>query len=128
MHERCPQGRFVAVGTISGWRFRINTRGVATVVAEDGATVYGVVWSLSKSDEQKLDRYEGVRQGVYSKRMVEVRLCDGSNREAFLYVAEATEPDVAKPGYIERIMVAAQSHNFPTWYIEEIQQWLTTKD
>lgn len=64
MRKRCPEAELVSVGTISGWRFRINAHGVATIVPEDESTVWGVVWRLSKRDEQNLDYYEGVDMGL----------------------------------------------------------------
>jgi gamma-glutamylcyclotransferase (GGCT)/AIG2-like uncharacterized protein YtfP len=83
MRRRCPDANCVGVGMIPGWKFRINTRGVATIVPDDESTVYGIVWSLSKADEQSLDRYEGVSLGLYSKAPTEARLKDGAASRHF---------------------------------------------
>ena len=126
MRQRCPDVEFVSVGTISGWRFRINTRGVATIVPEDGSTVHGVVWRISKADEQTLDRYEGVSGGLYTKSTAEVRLGNGARLQAFLYLAQDHQAGTARPGYMEGIVAAALSNRFPSEYVEELRTWCST--
>jgi gamma-glutamylcyclotransferase (GGCT)/AIG2-like uncharacterized protein YtfP len=126
MLKRCPEAELISVATISGWRFRINTRGVATIVPEDESTVYGIVWRLSKGDEQNLDYYEGVGMGLYAKRTMEVRLADGRSLEAFLYLATDTQPGTARPGYMDAIVAAAISNNFPSSYVQELRAWWAT--
>lgn len=126
MRKRCPGAELVSVGTISGWRFRINTRGVATIVPQDESTVYGIVWRLSKADEQTLDRYEGVGRGLYAKRTMEVRLGDGRRLKPFLYLAKDTQPGTARPGYMHGIVAAAISNGFPSSYVQELRTWSTT--
>lgn len=126
MRKRCPRAEPVSVGAIWGWRFRINTRGVATIVPEDQSVVYGVVWRLSKLDEQTLDRYEGVKKGLYAKRTMEVRLADGRRLKAFLYSAKDTQRGTARPGYMDAIVAAAIDNNLPSSYVQELRAWLTT--
>lgn len=126
MRQRCPEADLVSIGTISRWRFRINTRGVATIVPEDESTVYGIIWRLSQVDEQNLDGYEGVEEGLYAKRTMEVRLGDGRRLKAFLYLAKDTEPGTARPGYMGGIVKAAISNNFPSSYVQELRTWSTT--
>jgi cation transport regulator ChaC len=128
MSKRCPEAEFVSVGTISGWRFQINTRGVATIIPESGSTVYGIVWCLSEADERSLDSYEGVRNGLYTKRTMEVRLSDGQSVKAFAYVAKDSQPGTARPGYMRIILSAARSNAFPSSYIQELQRWCTTDE
>lgn len=125
MRQRCPHADFVSVGTISDWRFRINSRGVATIVPEDESAVHGIVWRISKADEQTLDRYEGVGIGIglYTKTTVEVRLRDGARFQAFLYLAQDHHPGPARPGYMDGIVAAALSNGFPSEYVEELRTW-----
>lgn len=126
MRKRCPDAELVSVGTISSRRFRINTRGVATIVAEDESSVHGIVWRLSKADEQALDSYEGVRIGLYSKRSMEVRLDDRRRLKAFLYLAKDHQPGTARPGYMDGIVAAAINNGFPPSYVQELRTWFTT--
>lgn len=123
MYRRCVSPGLVGLATLPGWRFRINSRGVATVVPEDGSTVYGVLWLIDESDEASLDRYEGVDAGYYVKRTETVYGEGEVAREALLYVATDDEPGSPWPGYLEWIVAAARRHGLPARYIEELQGW-----
>lgn len=126
MTARCRDAVFVATGVIAGWRFRINTRGVATLVSEDGSFVHGILWHLSTADERALDRYEGVDIGLYSKTTVQVCLDDGRRVEALVYLAADDHPGRARPGYLEGIVAAALTQGLPSHYVEELRRWLPT--
>src|SRR5262249_822597 len=53
-------------------------RGVANLVSEGGTRTYGVLYLLTPSDADRLDRTEGVDRGVYRRTHVEV-LADGED-------------------------------------------------
>ncbi len=124
MRRRCPRAKPISFSAISGWRFRINTRGFATVAPEDGATAYGLVWRIDAADERSLDRYEGVADGFYSKRTIEVRIAGARPAEAFLYVANDDQPGVPRPEYMKAIIRAAESAPFPKSYLAELRKWI----
>jgi gamma-glutamylcyclotransferase len=76
MHLRCPSAQYIGLAKLSGYKWIISQRGYANVVEvssstpkkddeEDGKgeyddVVYGMVYSLTASDEEKLDKNEGV--------------------------------------------------------------------
>ncbi len=123
MARRCPDSVPVSCASLEGWRFRINSRGVATIVPESGAVVYGAMWRLSESDLASLNRYEGVAGGVYGIRTIDVRLVDGRRMNALVYVAADDRPGAPRPRYVPRIVAAALAHGFPQDYVEEIRRW-----
>ncbi|MCM8748505.1 gamma-glutamylcyclotransferase [Thermomicrobiaceae bacterium CFH 74404] len=123
MDFRCPNAELVGRARLPGWKFRINTRGVATVVPDEESTVHGVLWIIGESDEETLDYYEGVSSGFYVKRTETVYREDGDAVEALLYVASDDGPGSPRPGYLERIVAAARRHGLPRHYIEELQGW-----
>lgn len=45
----------------------INEKGYATIVQSPGDKVYGLVYDISESDEQTLDRYENVPENYLKK-------------------------------------------------------------
>src|SRR4051794_9122870 len=47
MARRCPGARLIGPALIRDYRFRINRRGVATVLPETAAIVRGALWSLT---------------------------------------------------------------------------------
>lgn len=124
MAKRCPGATCLGNAVLEGHRFRIGCRGYGTVVAEAAATVHGVLWALRPEDEAALDVYEGVRHGLYRKVRHAVRTADGANHEAMVYVAADPEPGAAVPGYVEKIVAAAEAHSFPAAYLDELRGWL----
>ena len=62
MLRRCPDALTIGRSTIDGYKlvFRGNSRsGVANIEPCDGASVPVGIWSISPSDEDALDWYEG---------------------------------------------------------------------
>jgi AIG2-like family. len=79
MQQRCPESKLIGKGVIQD--HELEFRGVATIKPSPGMNVPVVVWSISKSDELELDRYEGVAHGLYRKEMIEVKLEAGINEQ-----------------------------------------------
>src|SRR4051812_6473274 len=69
MRERCPSSRFVEIAVLRDHKLAFTRKsdnrgcGVADVVAEDGALVWGVVYEIADVDIDKLDAWEGFRPG-----------------------------------------------------------------
>ena len=72
MNFRCKSSSPVAIAKLPNWKFLINSRGVATLVPKNGKAAYGVVWAISRDNEKSLDYYEGVREKIYYKCVVEI--------------------------------------------------------
>jgi len=124
MAARCTGAEFLGVAVLADHRFRIGRRGYGTVVPEPGAAVYGVLWGLREEDEAALDVYEGVRHGLYQKAWRTVRTDAGDDRQALVYVATDPTPGAAVPGYVEKMVAAAEAHGLPASYREELRGWL----
>ena len=123
MGDRCPAAVTVSTAELPAYRFIINSRGVATVVPDRVSTVQGLLWKISKKDERSLSRYEGVKQGIYKKAFVKVRLPDGTITSALIYVATDSEPGAARAGYLEKILSAAQGCGLPEAYRDQLRRW-----
>jgi len=123
MAWRCCSAQKVSSATIRGWKFHINSRGVATVIPEEEGIVYGILWVLAEEDEQALDTYEGVQSGFYYKKEFEVQTDDGRSCAALVYVASDSQRGVPRDGYMAGIVEAAIENGFPSWYVEELQEW-----
>ena len=122
MNVRCRDHEMVGPARFDGHRFRINSRGVATVVPDPGAVVHGLVWSISGSDEASLDVYEGVAKGLYRKGQVRVVLADGEVAEALVYIASDSTAGGSWGEYLNRIIKAAKRHGLPPAYIKELER------
>ncbi|KAL6719421.1 hypothetical protein ACLMJK_003661 [Lecanora helva] len=73
MAERCPESRYIGTANLESYRFQINERGFANVVYSYGHHVEGLVYLLSRTDEERLDRTEGVPT-AYQKYQVEIQV------------------------------------------------------
>ncbi len=123
MEFRCPGASPIGIGILQGFRFLINSRGVATIARDEGRSVYGVLWSISEEHERTLDRYEGVESNIYYRDFVSVETSPGGNQEALVYIDPVTDPGPPKDGYLEKILTGARHFNLPEKYIEDLTLW-----
>lgn len=126
MDCRCPQAEFVGIAKLRGYRFLINSRGVATIVSDDSHTVHGVLWSITKEDEEALDKCEGVKYDTYRKEKMDIESAAGSVVCALVYVASDSTPGSPRKNYMERIVAAARREKLPPDYIGELESWQET--
>ena len=126
MGTRCPSGELAGPGQLAGFKFSINSRGVATIVPDESGLVHGIIWRLTSADEDALDRYEGVRWGTYFKKTLSVQSSAGDSRQCLVYIAKDAQAGKAKTGYLERIIEEASRLGFPPSYVEELRSWIPT--
>ncbi|POR38613.1 Uncharacterized protein TPAR_01186 [Tolypocladium paradoxum] len=74
MKRRCPNSRYIGRARLADYRWQINERGYANVVAAEGRWVDGLVYEIDETDEAKLDINEGVSKNAYEKRYMAVLL------------------------------------------------------
>ena len=128
MAIRCPNASVVSVACLRGYKFRINSRQVGTVVPDQNHQVYGLLWNITPQDLLALDRYEEVKAGLYETANVIVELLSNRQVEALIYLA--TDPSIGAPGarYIKDVIAAAKQWDLPQAYIHELATWLSTDD
>ncbi len=124
MKDRCPDAATVRTARLPGYRFIINSLGVATVVPDGSSAAHGVLWRITAECEAGLDRYEGVEWGTYTKETLGVEAEDGLTIEALVYLARDSEPGEGSDGYMERIAAAAARQGLPAAFVEELKSWI----
>jgi cation transport regulator ChaC len=127
MAARCPTATRHATAELEGWRFLINSRGVASIEPAPGHRVRGVLWNLEGADELSLDRCEGVASGIYFKEQVQTRLDGGGEAQALVYVAADNELGEPRAGYLERIVRGAIEAGLPEDYASGLRTWATVE-
>lgn len=120
--NRVGEAPNLGVGSLIGYQFRINGRGVATIATDTASTVHGVVWELSTEQLAEMDRFEGVRKGCYVRSSLSVRIGD-ANVDCEAYIAADKTRSPAHHGYLETIIAAARAAGLPQSYIEELCTW-----
>ena len=123
MAVRCPDARVVDGAVLDAMRFVIAESGYANVVPAPGEAVFGILWRISAADEAALDRYEGVRPGLYRREEVEVLTTGGRRVRALVYLAADAGTGRPVPGYLERVVAAARHHGLPADYVARLASW-----
>ena len=113
---------------LHGYRLAFRRRsirtnsGVADIVPEPGAEVWGVVYELTDDDAAELDRKEG-RPWAYDRREIRITLGDARETNAFTYVVSRPEPHevVPSPDYVELMVEGADEVGLPATYIDTLK-------
>ena len=124
MTLRCPDSNIVGIARLENHRFLINDRGVASIVESVRSVVYGLLWDISETDEKQIDRYEGVRKGLYHKSILSVGVQESQTVDALVYIASSNGHGKPRPGYMENIFRVATKLGFPTQVLGELKTWL----
>ena len=118
MAIRCPESKYYASGTLSGYSWLINTRGYASIKPSESDFVLGEIFTLSQQDVDYLDIYESVEEGMYLKSILSVETSKG-NIDCLVYIASDSTPGTPQEEYIERINLGIKSANLPDDYVQK---------
>lgn len=122
MLDRCIGAKFIDVGQLKGYRFIINTRGVATIVPDKDSSVFGIIWTITKEDESFLDLFEGVKGGWYSKHTVLVNAMDEHiAHDCLVYIATDSKEGRPIEDYFANILKWAINYRFPKEYVKYLE-------
>ncbi|MCP5198533.1 MAG: gamma-glutamylcyclotransferase [Gammaproteobacteria bacterium] len=113
----------IARATLPGYTLRFNKRGrdgsgKCTLVAQAGATAYGVVYALPIAARGELDRIEGLGRG-YEATHVKVPTVG----ECYVYLAQDGWTDDALAPYDwyrDLVVAGAREHGLPAAYVAAI--------
>jgi gamma-glutamylcyclotransferase (GGCT)/AIG2-like uncharacterized protein YtfP len=129
MAERCPHSPRAGTGWLEGWRLTFGGAdmgwegALATVVEDDSARVFVVLYELSESDEQALDRWDAAATlGYYRKFKVRVTT-QVSDVLAWLYVLNGYEGGLPSARYLGIMADAAEAAGAPGDYVH----WLRSR-
>ena len=118
MAIRCPESKYFASGSLSGFSWLINARGYASIKRSEGEFVLGEIFTLSQQDVNYLDIYESVEEGMYLKSNLSVQTSKGTI-DCLVYIA--SDNNIGKPQeeYINRINLGIKSANLPDDYVKK---------
>ena len=114
MEYRCPDASVVGPVVLEGWELLFRRGGFATIAPKEGETVHGLLWSLTRSCERSLDRYEGYPR-FYDKKMVTVRDGEGRSLSVMAYIMDDRfrEPMLPTESYYNGILEGYQQNGLP---------------
>ena len=122
MAFRCSDASTAALAYVQNFKFIINEIGVATIIPASGSVVRGVLWQISKTDEDQLDIYEGVSSNLYTKESCNVSVGD-ENIDALVYIATNSDLGSPRKNYLETIIDGIVSFDGEKEWLYEIQSW-----
>ena len=121
MELRCPKAQMVGPVTLKNYELQFRGSGFATVAPKKGSVVHGLLWKLTPSCEQSLDRYEGYPRH-YIKEAVTVQTADGLKIPVMAYImAEpmCCQPALPSPYYYRTIRQGFESNDLPVDLLKE---------
>ncbi|KNZ68174.1 AIG2-like family protein [Thermincola ferriacetica] len=124
MAQRCLTAKLIGKARLNDYKFIINSRGVASIIKSDNSFVEGILWSIFPQDEKSLDGYEGIYSNLYNKEEIVAKMLPkGEEVSAIVYIASENVCGKPCPGYLEKIISAANKFNFDPEYIAELESW-----
>ncbi len=131
MKRRCPSSKLISKGSLSGYRLTFNRYssgwggGVADVIQDQSSEVWGLVFKLSDTDLERLDRYEGYykdQNSLYERWKAVINTPNGQISDVWVCTVvekqKFVQPTVE---YLQIIKDAAVRWNFPK--IMETETW-----
>jgi cation transport regulator ChaC len=133
MRERCPDHECLGVAVLKDYALcfprssPIRLCGVAGLVAQSGAEVWGVVYRLSDRDLAVLDKREGydparsAQENRYNRQTIRVQM-NGKEIDCLTYVARP-EPGTHVPStdYMSAIITGAEESGLPAAYVATLR-------
>lgn len=114
MAFRCPGARPLAKSWLHDYRLVFQGQPYnahANVIPEEGHDVPVAIWEITAQDEARLDIYEGVRGGYYTKEYMQVEV-DGKMREGLIYIMTPHDFGIPSDGYLDTIARGYDDFNF----------------
>jgi gamma-glutamylcyclotransferase (GGCT)/AIG2-like uncharacterized protein YtfP len=130
--RRCPGVTAIGRARLPGHRLaftrysRPERGGVADIVADADAEVWGVLWEMDERCVAALDDFEGVPQ-AYRRESVRVIDDGGAEHEAMAYVANRTGSFPPSSQYLSVIVAGARAHGLPEAYVAALEEQGTGK-
>ena len=124
--RRCPGATVVGRARLADHRLaftrysRAEKGGVADIVAEPGASVWGVLYEIDESSFRELDQYEGAPR-AYRREAMRVIDEAGTEHEAVVYVANKTGEFAPSRQYLAQITNGARDNGLPDDYVQAIE-------
>ena len=131
MKRRCPEYRLISKGSLSGYRLTFNRfssgwgGGVADVIQDQDSKVWGLVFEISDSDLERLDRYEGYHKdqtSMYERWKAVIDTSNGQISDVWVYTVVEKQKFVQPTlEYLQIIKDAAIRWNFPKVYQQDLE-------
>jgi gamma-glutamylcyclotransferase len=130
MRERCPESDLSwFIAEARGWKLcfpRTSPKrkgGVGSIVREPGQSVWGVVFAVTDRDLVRLDSYEGVPKGAYTREPIEVFDQQDRKVQVLTYIAVPQQggPFTPHKDYIDLYVRGAKYFGLPEAHVRTLE-------
>jgi gamma-glutamylcyclotransferase (GGCT)/AIG2-like uncharacterized protein YtfP len=112
MALRCPRSKPLGPARLMRHRLVAIHEGWLNVARDAHSTVHGVLWDIALADVAALDRYEGVREGLYVKSL-QALVTEAGAKRALVYFGANAGPGILRADYLEAVIAAARHWRLP---------------
>jgi gamma-glutamylcyclotransferase (GGCT)/AIG2-like uncharacterized protein YtfP len=112
MALRCRRSKPLGPARLMRHRLVVMREGWLSVARDPRSTVHGVLWDVALADVAALDRFEGVGEGLYVKRLQAVVTQAGAKR-ALVYFGANSGPGILRADYLAGVIAAANHWRLP---------------
>ena len=122
---RCPDALCSGMAILDGYRFIINSKGRATLVADAQSSVQGVLWRVTPYDEHDIDTTLGANaddpaKARCDKLVLTVHTAAGMPVQAIVYIDKDTTRGEPNQSYMQKVISGAAEHAVEKKYIDEV--------
>lgn len=104
--------------------FDIEIRPLANLVRSDQHCVYGIIATTTHEELKRLYAHaQDILGGTYLPEAVIVETLENKMIPALCYISQSLEPKPPANEYVEKIVNAARTFKFPTWYIDRLESF-----
>jgi gamma-glutamylcyclotransferase (GGCT)/AIG2-like uncharacterized protein YtfP len=132
MRERCPEsGLSWFLARAEGWglcfpRLSVKRKGgVGSIERRLGHDVWGVVFSVTQKDLDRLDQFEGVASKAYQRDRIEVVKRDGDRIKVWTYFGVPQNTPVCEypphKEYLSLYVMGGEHFGLPESYLDELK-------
>jgi len=129
MGAHCPSAVCLGAARLDEHRLAFLRRsartgtGVADVVSDPGATVWGAVWEIGEEDLVALDRKEGEGLAYARRETLVTLLSAGTTMRVHIYAVISKTGYEVTPSreYLTRMITAAEAHGLPADYLAALR-------
>lgn len=132
MWNHCPTGEVVSVARLEKHQLIFNRQGIATVIENESATVYGVLYRITDIDLVSLDKYENYPD-LYDCTAMKVtleqevtldQLDEPHQVHAIVYLAKDSSIGTPQQNHLLKIIEGASKNRLPEPYILKLERLL----
>lgn len=120
--------RAFAPAQISGYELIIGSS--ATLIDAGDGIVFGILANLTHAELRQVYESQSSSVGLagYVPEPVLVQTRGGKIVASLTYIVPEMENGSPRPGYVEKILEAANNYGFPAWYKAHIRRFLPQKE